>query len=211
MTGEIEQILAGAQRNGPATGSMLQKRDGSTTPVHERAAPIRDSHGEVIGIVFVMRDITQERALSAQLLHQATHDALTGLANRREFEQQVGSAIADQKRTGGEYALLYLDLDQFKVVNDTCGHAAGDELICLVSWAVKQELRSGDVLARLGGDEFGVLLANCPQHTALRAAESIRHRISELRFIWESKVFSTNVSIGVLSLTENLASVGDAR
>jgi diguanylate cyclase (GGDEF)-like protein/PAS domain S-box-containing protein len=210
VTGEIEQILAGAQRTGPATGSMLQKRDGSTTPVHERAAPIRDSHGDVIGIVFVMRDITQERALAAQLLYQATHDALTGLTNRREFEQQVGWAIAEQKRAGGDYALLYLDLDQFKVVNDTCGHAAGDELICLVSWAVKQELRAGDVLARLGGDEFGVLLANCPQHAALRAAESIRHRISELRFIWESKVFSTNASIGVLSLTENLASVGEA-
>jgi len=210
VTSDIEQILAGAQRTGPTTGSMLQKRDGSTIPVHERAAPIRDSHGEVIGIVFVMRDITQERAFAAQLLHQATHDALTGLANRREFEQQVGWAIADQKRSGSAYALLYLDLDQFKVVNDTCGHAAGDELICQVSWAVKQELRSGDVLARLGGDEFGVLLANCPQHAALRAAESIRHRISELRFIWEGKVFSTNASIGVLSLTESLATVGDA-
>jgi diguanylate cyclase (GGDEF)-like protein/PAS domain S-box-containing protein len=210
VTGEIEQILAGGQRTGPTTGSLLQKRDGSTIPVHERAAPIRDSHGDVIGIVFVMRDITQERAFAAQLLHQATHDALTGLANRREFEQQVGRAIADQKHSGGDYALLYLDLDQFKVVNDTAGHAAGDELICQVSWAVKQELRSGDVLARLGGDEFGVLLANCPQHAALRAAESIRHRISELRFIWEGKVFSTNASIGVLSLTESLATVGDA-
>jgi diguanylate cyclase (GGDEF)-like protein/PAS domain S-box-containing protein len=210
VTTEIEKILAGEQRTGPTSGSLMQKRDGSTTPVHERAAPIRDSHGDVIGIAFVMRDITQERALSAQLLYQATHDALTGLANRREFEQQLGFAIEDQKRTGGEYALLYLDLDQFKVVNDTCGHAAGDELICQVSWAVKQELRPGDVLARLGGDEFGVLLANCPQHAAMQAAESIRHRISELRFLWEGKVFSTNVSIGVLSLTENLSTVGNA-
>ena len=161
VTTEIEQILAGEQRTGPAAGSMLQKRDGSTTPVHERAAPIRDSHGEVIGIAFVMRDITNERAFAAQLLHQATHDALTGLANRREFEQRVGAAIANHQRTGSDHALLYLDLDQFKVVNDTCGHAAGDELICQVSWAVKQELRADDVLARLGGDEFGVLLANC--------------------------------------------------
>ena len=210
VTTEIERILDGEQRTGPATGSLLQKRDGTTTPVHERAAPIRDSHGEVIGIVFVMRDITQERAFAAQLLHQATHDALTGLANRREFEQQLGRAIVDQKRTGSEYALLYLDLDQFKVVNDTCGHAAGDELICQVSWAVKHELRTCDVLARLGGDEFGILLANNAQHSALTVAESIRHRISELRFIWEGKIFSTNVSIGVLSLTESLSTVGDA-
>jgi diguanylate cyclase (GGDEF)-like protein/PAS domain S-box-containing protein len=210
VTSEIEQILAGEQRTGPATGSLLQGRDGSTTPIHERAAPIRDSHGEVMGIVFVMRDITQERAFAAQLLHQATHDALTGLANRREFEQQLGWAILDQQRTGTDYALLYLDLDQFKVVNDTCGHAAGDELIRLVSWAVKQELRAGDVLARLGGDEFGILLANYPQQAALSLAESVRHRISALRFIWEGKVFSTNASIGVLSLTESLATVGDA-
>ncbi len=210
VTAEIEQILAGEQRTGPTTGSLLRKRDGSTTPVHERAAPIRDSHGEVIGIVLVMRDITQERAFAAQLLHQATHDALTGLANRREFEQQLGRAIADQKSSGREYALLYLDLDQFKVVNDTCGHAAGDELICQVSWAVKHELRAADVLARLGGDEFGILLANDAQHSALKVAESIRRRISELRFLWEGKVFSTNVSIGVLSLTESLATIGDA-
>jgi diguanylate cyclase (GGDEF)-like protein/PAS domain S-box-containing protein len=210
VTSEIERMLAGEQRAGPATGSLLQGRDGSTTPVHERAAPIRDSHGEVMGIVFVMRDITQERAFAAQLLHQATHDALTGLANRREFEQQLGLAILDQKRTGTDYALLYLDLDQFKVVNDTCGHAAGDELICLVSWAVKQELRGGDVLARLGGDEFGILLANYPQHAALGLAESVRRRISALRFIWDGKVFSTNASIGVLSLTDSLSTVGDA-
>ena len=210
VTAEIAQILAGEQSTGPATGSQLRKRDGSTTSVHERAAPIRDSHGEVIGIVFVMRDITQERALAAQLLHQATHDALTGLANRREFEQQLGRAMVDQKSTGTDYALLYLDLDQFKVVNDTCGHAAGDELICQVSWAVKHELRAADVLARLGGDEFGILLANNAQAAALEVAESIRRRISELRFVWEGKVFSTNVSIGVLSLTESLATVGDA-
>jgi diguanylate cyclase (GGDEF)-like protein/PAS domain S-box-containing protein len=210
VTADIEQILAGEQRTGPATGSLLRKRDGSTTPVHERAAPIRDFHGEVIGIALVMRDITQERALAAQLLHQATHDALTGLANRREFEQQLSRAIADQKSTGREYALLYLDLDQFKVVNDTCGHAAGDELIRQVSWAVKHELRAADVLARLGGDEFGILLANNAQDAALAVAESVRRRISELRFLWEGKVFSTNVSIGVLSLTKSLATVSDA-
>jgi diguanylate cyclase (GGDEF)-like protein/PAS domain S-box-containing protein len=210
ITAEIEQILAGDQRTGPSTGSLLRKRDGSTTPVHQRAAPIRDSHGAVIGIAIVMRDITQERAFAAQLLHQATHDALTGLANRREFEQQLGRAIVDQRSTGSEYSLLYLDLDQFKVVNDTCGHAAGDELICQVSWALKHELRAADVLARLGGDEFGILLVNKAQQSALKVAESIRRRVSELRFLWEGNVFSTNVSIGVLSLTESLATVGDA-
>jgi diguanylate cyclase (GGDEF)-like protein/PAS domain S-box-containing protein len=210
VTADIERILGGEQRTGPTTGALLRRRDGSVTPIHERAAPIRDSRGEVTGIVFVMRDITQERAFAAQLLHQATHDALTGLTNRREFEQQLAKAIADQKWQSSDYALLYLDLDQFKVVNDTCGHAAGDELICQVSWAVKQELRATDVLARLGGDEFGVLLANCPQHAALAIAESLRRRISDLRFIWEGKIFSVNASIGVLSLAESLPTVSDA-
>ena len=102
---------------------LRQRRDGSAIPVHERAAPIRDSHGEVIGIVFVMRDITQERAFAAQLLHQATHGALTGLANRREFEQQVSWAIAGSNERQHPMQCYTLDLDQFKVINDTSGHA----------------------------------------------------------------------------------------
>jgi diguanylate cyclase (GGDEF)-like protein/PAS domain S-box-containing protein len=208
--GAISRVLNGEQHTGTTTGSLLRRRDGTTVPINERAAPIRDSQGRVTGIVFVLRDITQEQAFAAQLQHQATHDALTGLANRREFEQQLRLAIEDHRRSATEYALFYLDLDQFKVINDTCGHAAGDELICQVSWAVKQKLRDSDVLARLGGDEFGVLLAACPQSLAMTVAESIRRHISELRFSWESKAFVVNVSIGVLSLTESLLSVDDA-
>ena len=210
VTAEVERILAGEQRSGPSAGSVLQRRDGATTAIQERAAPIRDSHDQVTGIVFVMRDITQERAFAAQLQHQATHDALTGLANRREFERLLRLAIDDEARSGGAHALLYLDLDQFKVINDTCGHAAGDQLICQVSWVIKQQLRSGEVLARLGGDEFGVLLANSPQRTALSVAESIRRSISELRFTRGGKTFVVNVSIGVLSLAEALPTVDDA-
>jgi len=210
ITSEIARILSGEQRTGSATGSLLQRRDGSTVPIREHAAPIRDSRGEVMGIVFVLRDITQERAFATQLHHQATHDALTGLANRREFERQLRLAIDDRQRTGNDHALLYLDLDQFKVVNDTCGHAAGDELICQVSSAVRQRLRSGDLLARLGGDEFGVLLAHCEPHAAVSLAESIRRRISEQRFLWKGKIFAINASIGVLSLAESLPTVDDA-
>jgi diguanylate cyclase (GGDEF)-like protein/PAS domain S-box-containing protein len=206
----INRVLAGEQHSGATNGSVLRRRDGTTVPIHERAAPIRDSQGRVTGIVFVLRDITQEQALAAQLQHQATHDALTGLANRREFEHRLRLAIEDHQRFATEYALFYLDLDQFKVINDTCGHAAGDELICQVSWSIKQKLRESDVLARLGGDEFGVLLTACPQSLAMNVAESIRRHISELRFSWEGKAFVVNVSIGVLSLTESLLSVDDA-
>lgn len=206
----INRVLAGEQHSGTTDGSVLRRRDGTTVPIHERAAPIRDSQGRVTGIVFVLRDITQEQAFAAQLQHQATHDALTGLANRREFENRLRLAIEDHRSFATEYALFYLDLDQFKVINDTCGHAAGDELICQVSWAVKQKLRETDVLARLGGDEFGVLLSGCPQSLAMTVAESIRRHISELRFSWENRAFVVNVSIGVLSLTESLLSVDDA-
>ena len=210
ITSDISQILSGEQRTGSATGSILKRRDGSTVAIHEHAAPIRDSHDEVIGIVFVLRDITQERAFATQLHHQATHDALTGLANRREFEHHLQRSIDDRQRTGGEHALLFLDLDQFKVVNDTCGHAAGDELICQVSSAVKLRLRGGDVLARLGGDEFGILLTRCAAPDALLLAESIRQRISEQRFLWKGKIFAINASIGVLSLTDSQPTVDDA-
>lgn len=210
VTSEVRQILSGEQRAGSAAGSLLTRRDGTTVPIHEHAAPICDSHGQVIGIVFVLRDITQEREFAAQLQHQASHDALTGLANRREFERRLRLAIEDQQRTGIDQALLYLDLDQFKVVNDTCGHAAGDELICQVSSAVRQRLRGGDLLARLGGDEFGILLANCSSQAALGLAESVRGRIAELRFLWKEKMFTVNVSIGVLSLADSLPTVDDA-
>jgi diguanylate cyclase (GGDEF)-like protein/PAS domain S-box-containing protein len=210
ITCDIAQILSGEQRTGSATGSILKRRDGSTVAVHEHGSPIRDSHNEVIGIVFVLRDITQERAFSTQLHHQATHDALTGLANRREFERRLQHAIDDRQRAGTNHALLYVDLDQFKVVNDTCGHAAGDQLLCQVSSAVKQRLRSGDLLARLGGDEFGILLAHCTAADAMSLAELIRQRISEQRFPWKDKLFTINASIGVLCLTDHQTTVDDA-
>ena len=210
ITSDIAHILSGEQRTGSTAGSLLKRRDASTVAIHEHGAPIRDSHNEVIGIVFVLRDITQERAFSTQLRHQATHDALTGLANRREFERRLQHALDDRQRNGTDHALLYVDLDQFKVVNDTCGHAAGDQLLCQLSSGVKQRLRSGDLLARLGGDEFGILLAGCVAADAMSLAELIRQRISEQRFPWKDKVFAINASIGVLCLTDHQTTVDDA-
>ena len=207
---DIARILNGDQRSGPTTGVLLSRRDGSVIPIQERVAAIRDVSGAVTGLVLVLRDITQERAAAAQLHHQATHDALTGLANRREFEQRLQRAIDLRAQHGTEYALLYLDLDQFKVINDTCGHAAGDELIRQISWSIRQLTRSEDLLARLGGDEFGLLLANMSPQAAVEMAESVRHRIADLRFTWQDKFFVVNVSIGVLSLNDCLPAVADA-
>ena len=207
---KLENILAGDDLSGPAEGVVLQRRDGAVVVIHERAAPIRDRDGHAIGIVLVLRDITHERALAARLEHQATHDSLTGLTNRREFEARLSAAIEDHRARGTEYALLYMDLDQFKVINDTCGHAAGDGLIRKIAWLINDQLRNSDVLARLGGDEFGALLCNIRGEDAVALAEGIRRRIAEMRFDWDGRIFAVNSSIGVIVLDATLATVGDA-
>ena len=206
----LESILAGQERSGPTAGITLRRRDDSELTIHERAAPIRDRDGKTIGIVLILRDITHERALAARLEHQASHDPLTGLTNRREFEARLGAAIEDHRAHQVQYALLYLDLDQFKVINDTCGHAAGDALIRKISWLISDQLRASDVLARLGGDEFGALLRDIGCEDALALADGIRRRIAELRFDWEDRLFTVNASIGVIVIDNTLATVGDA-
>jgi diguanylate cyclase (GGDEF)-like protein/PAS domain S-box-containing protein len=207
---KLDNILTGDELSGPAAGVVLHRRDGSQVVIHERAAPIRDRNGYAIGIVLVLRDITHERALAARLEHEATHDPLTGLTNRREFETVLNAAIKDQRERGTDYALLYLDLDQFKIINDTCGHAAGDGLIRKVAWLINDQLRSSDVLGRLGGDEFGALLRDIRCDDALALADSIRCRIAELRFDWEGRIFAVNSSIGVTVIDSTLATVSDA-
>jgi len=206
----LEDILAGEDLSGPATGVVLNRPDRSQVVIHERAAPIRDSNGHVTGIVLVLRDITHERALATRLEHEATHDPLTGLTNRREFETLLNAAIVDHRLNGTDYALLYLDLDQFKVINDTCGHAAGDGLIRKIAWLINEQLPSRDVLARLGGDEFGALLRDIRCDDAVALADAIRCRIAELRFDWEGRIFAVNSSIGVTVIDHTLGTVSDA-
>ena len=137
-------------------------------PVTLVGAPIHRG-GEITGVVLVLHDMTRERQYMARLSWQATHDALTGLTNRREFEYRLQIALERLERNSGRHALMFLDLDQFKLVNDTCGHAAGDELLRQVCTLLQQGLREGDTLARLGGDEFGILLENCPAEKPWRS------------------------------------------
>jgi diguanylate cyclase (GGDEF)-like protein/PAS domain S-box-containing protein len=195
----------------PLEGSksgVLRRRDGSKVTIHEHAAPIKDRDGHMVGMVLVLRDITQEHAFTERLEHQASHDALTGLVNRAEFERRLRAAT-DGPRGEREHALLYFDLDQFKVVNDTCGHSAGDELIRRIANIVHEQLRGSDTLARLGGDEFGALLLNCGRDAALRVAEGIRHAISESRFPWQGKTFAVTASIGVLVIERNQRDISE--
>ena len=134
---------------------------GASIAIDYSAAPIRDRAGATGGVVLEFNDKSRERQYASRHAHLASHDALTGLPNRREFERRVSVLLPQARERPGHHAVLYLDLDEFKLVNDTCGHAAGDELLRQVSALLRQRLRETDTLARLGGDEFGVLLANC--------------------------------------------------
>jgi diguanylate cyclase (GGDEF)-like protein len=145
---------------------------------------------------------TTEREFVARLSWQASHDALTGLVNRREFEARLGNALDRLSYQPGRHSLMFLDLDQFKVVNDTCGHAAGDQLLKQTSALLQENLGSDGLLARLGGDEFGVLLRDCDANVAMETAERLRLAVQELRFVWNGCVFSISASIGLVHVAE---------
>lgn len=185
---------------GLANHTLLITRDGREIAIEDSAAPIRARNGEIVGVVMVFHDVTQSREMAQKLSWQAAHDALTGLVNRREFEQRLQQALIASHAEGQQHALLYLDLDQFKIVNDTCGHVAGDELLRQLSTRLQIKMRASDTLARLGGDEFGVLLEHCPLEQAMRIAEGLRIATRDFRFIWEQKTFEISASMGVVAI-----------
>ncbi|MBV8742590.1 MAG: PAS domain S-box protein, partial [Sinobacteraceae bacterium] len=197
----------------PADHSVLITRSGAEVAIQESAAPICDRQGRVIGAVIVFHDVTKERRLKRALSYQASHDALTGLINRREFDNRLHAAVQSAQRGEGSYALLYADLDQFKVVNDTSGHQAGDHLLRDITALLQQRVRASDTIARLGGDEFGVLLEGCTLEQATRIADGVRQAIREYRFVWGSSTLSVGASVGVVQIkadTESVASVMSA-
>lgn len=164
------------------------------------SAPVRDRAGGIVGTALVVRDVTHARLLARQLSHQATHDALTGLVNRTEFERRLARAVAAAAAEHAEHALCFLDLDGFKLVNDSCGHLAGDELLRQLSDLMRERMRSRDTLARLGGDEFGVLLEHCRLATAARIAEEIRSAVETYRFTANDQTYAVGVSIGIVPI-----------
>ena len=151
-------------------------------------------------------DVTKERRLKRALSYQASHDALTGLINRREFDTRLETAVTAAQRGEGEYVLLYVDLDQFKVVNDTCGHSAGDRLLRDITSLLQTRVRASDTIARLGGDEFGMLLERCSLEQAERVADSIRQAIHGYRFLWGANSLSVGASIGVVRIARETTS-----
>ena len=214
----IENPLVCALGRGESAGtpvdhSVLITRSGQEVAIQESAAPICDRQGRVIGAVIVFHDVTKERRLKRALSYQASHDALTGLINRREFDNRLHAAVLSAQRGEGSYALLYIDLDQFKVVNDTCGHQAGDRLLRDVTGLLQGRVRASDTIARLGGDEFGVLLEGCTPEQSARIADGVRQAIKEYRFIWGATTLSVGASVGVVQIgadTESVAAIMSA-
>jgi len=201
----LENPLAVAIRRDRAIKSvrptLLIRRDGNELYIESTASPIRDGTGSVTGGVLVFHDVSESRDLNRRLSYHASHDILTGLVNRAEFENRVERALKSARARETSYALLYLDLDQFKIVNDSCGHSAGDALLGQLGTLLKSKIRWRDTLARLGGDEFGVLLESCSLDEAMNTAETLRMAIGEYKFVWEERNFRLGVSIGVVPIT----------
>jgi len=162
----------------------------------------------ILGVVLVFKDVTEKRQISHRMMHQATHDSLTNLVNRAEFEKRLDHAIEAFHQHGTPYALCYLDLDQFKVINDTAGHSAGDEMLRQIASLLKTRIRSRDTLARLGGDEFSLLLENCPVGNALQIAEDVVATVRDFRFTWQQRRFAIGVSVGVAPITPDVSERG---
>jgi diguanylate cyclase (GGDEF)-like protein/PAS domain S-box-containing protein len=181
--------------------TLLIKRDGNELYIESTASPIRGETGAATGGVLVFHDVSESRELNRKLSYHASHDILTGLVNRREFEQRLERALRSAKAREMSYAICYIDVDQFKIINDTCGHSAGDALLGQVGSLLKTKIRWRDTLSRLGGDEFAVLLESCSLDEALRMADQLREAIRNYRFVWEERNFRLGCSIGVVPIT----------
>jgi diguanylate cyclase (GGDEF)-like protein len=189
--------LGGEVRNAEI---VLKRKDGSKMVVLENSRAVRDSEGRVLFFEGTLTDITASHELSQQLSYEASHDALTGLVNRREFELRLQRALELTQATGATHAVLYMDLDRFKTINDTCGHVAGDELLRQLGQRLSQRVRTLDVVARLGGDEFAVLLHNCGPNDAMQVANGLLQQVGQFQFVWGARTFNLGISIGLVAI-----------
>ncbi len=197
----VARCLREGKTVGLANHSVLLSRDGQEYHINDSAAPIRGRDGQVLGAVLVFHDVTETRQLTRQLEYDATHDALTGLVNRVEFGRRLERALASARQYGTRHALCYLDLDQFKIVNDTAGHTAGDALLRQINTILAGLFRERDTLGRIGGDEFAVLLDNCPLDRAQVIAQTMVGAIRDHRFQWADRTYQIGVSIGLAPIT----------
>lgn len=182
-------------------GLMISRGGGEERSVELTVTPLKGQKGDLVGTVVVVRDVSELRGITKQMSYQASHDALTGLVNRREFERRLEEALATAHTNEAKHVLCYLDLDRFKVVNDTCGHMAGDGMLREVAALIKETVRDSDTVGRLGGDEFGLLLVGCPLEKARQIADDVVRKISDYRFVWKDKIFNIGISVGLVEIS----------
>jgi diguanylate cyclase (GGDEF)-like protein/PAS domain S-box-containing protein len=216
----LQRCLELGQLVGLSHTVLVHRHHNQQFAIEDSAAPIKDRNGNIIGVVLVFHDVTENRKMTQELAYRAKHDALTGLWNLTEFKTQLHRVLRQTRDSGSEHALLYLDLDKFKIVNDTCGHEAGDQLLKDVALILQNRVKTytadwSAILARLGGDEFGLLLENCSLKLATELATSLCEQIENYRFFWQStpsekNVFTLGVSIGLVRLSNRILNLKSA-
>jgi diguanylate cyclase (GGDEF)-like protein/PAS domain S-box-containing protein len=189
---------------------LLMRQGEVERHIEVAVAPLRDEVGEIDGAVLMLHDVTESRGLTRQISYQAAHDALTGLVNRREFERRLQEAVDAARAGEGSHVLCYLDLDRFKVINDTSGHQAGDGLLRDIAKLLRAAVRDSDIVGRLGGDEFGILLVGCPLDKARQIADEVCSKVADHRFVWRDRIFNVGVSIGLVELSRDSGSLEEA-
>ena len=197
----VRQSLAtGTRVNLGRKALLLSRGSGEEYSIELSVSPLKNPNHEVTGAVILLHDVSEQRGLARQMSYQASHDGLTGLVNRREFERRLQEAL-DAARSGpATHILCYLDLDHFKVVNDSCGHVAGDNMLREVAGLLKDAVRDSDTVARIGGDEFAMLLIGCPLEKARQIADDVCRAVTDYRFVWKDKIFNIDVSIGLVEI-----------
>jgi diguanylate cyclase (GGDEF)-like protein/PAS domain S-box-containing protein len=206
----VRQCLSSGGRVHVGRRGMVLAGDGEGERSIELAvSPLRDPAGELSGTVITLRDVSDLRGLTRQMSYQASHDALTGLVNRREFERRLEEALEAARSTTQRAVLCYLDLDRFKAVNDECGHTAGDGMLREVAALIRDAVRDSDTVGRLGGDEFGMLLVGCPLDKARQIADDVVRAVTDYRFVWKDKIFNIGVSVGLVELSRESGSLED--
>lgn len=198
----VMTCLKVGQPVGLAAGTVLISRSGTEFGIEDSAAPILNDAGVILGVVLVFHDVTEARRQSGEMTYRATHDQMTGALNRSEFEGRLTAILADKDRRRGQYALLFIDLDQFKLVNDDCGHSVGDDVLKQVTKIFGKSVRSNDTVARIGGDEFAIILENCEPAQAVLVAQKICSHMDFFRFAHDGKSFRIGTSIGLVSIDQ---------
>jgi len=206
----VERCLAMRRRVNMGRRAVMLSVDGEHEhSVEITASPVRGPGDSISGTVVVFHDVGELRGLTRKMSYQATHDPLTGLVNRREFERRLEEAMDSAHAEEAVHMLFYMDLDRFKAVNDTCGHLAGDNMLREVAALIKEEVRDSDFVGRLGGDEFGALLIGCPIEKARQIASDICAAVANYRFVWKDKIFNIGISIGLVEISHATGTLQD--